>query len=49
MMHLYSNNSQMEPLLMLIWYIQSFYESKSRIGYNFQFGYLLVKLSVTAI
>jgi hypothetical protein len=47
-MHLCSNNSPMEPLLMLIWYIHSFYEPKSRIRYNFQFAHLLVKLSVTA-
>ena len=47
-MHLYSNNSQMEPLLMLNSYIHSFYEPKSRIGYDFQFGHLLVKLSFTA-
>jgi len=46
-MHFYSNNSLMAPLLMLIWYVHSFYEPKSRIGYNFQFAHLLVKLSVT--
>jgi len=48
MVHLYSNNSLTEPLLIVIWYIHRFYVPKYRIGYNFQFFHLLVKLSVTA-